>query len=205
MKKQISRRTFIKGSVAGLTAAAMYGFGVGPGNLYAQVPETTENGNILTAYFSHTGNTRYMAKQVHARVGGDLLEIKTVTPYLGDDREVHRIAREEKQRGFRPELATPIPDMARYDTILIGYPCWWFTMPMAVFAFLEQAELSGKTVVPFTTHAVSGWGEGLADLRATLPRQAILAKGLALQGRRVREAGSERNIASWLGELGLVK
>ena len=202
MSKQLSRRRFIRFGVAGVAAAAMYGLGLGGSKIEAQELEPGAHKTTpLIAYFSHTGRTRYMAEQIHARVGGDMVEIQTVKPYLGDDYTVHKIAKEEKRRGFRPELATVIPETARHDVIFIGYPCWWHTMPMAVFSFIEQIDVAGKVVVPFTTHAVSGWGEGLSDLRALAP-QADLARGLALYGREVRDASSAHAMGNWLSGLG---
>lgn len=201
MKKNITRRTFIKGGVAGLAATAICGFGLGS-IATAQAQEgAAASETPLTIYFSHTGNTRSMADRIHTRVGGDIVEVKTVTPYPRNDGECHRVAKEEKRRGFRPPLSTPLLVPARYETIFIGYPCWWGTLPMPMFTLLEQIDLSGKTIIPFTTHGGSGWGVGLSDLRLLAPK-AKLVEGLALYGSRVSSVSSERKMEMWLSGLG---
>lgn len=201
MKKNFTRRTFIKGSVAGLAATAIYGFGFGS-IATAQAQEgLVGNGSPLTVYFSHTGNTRYMAEQIHTHVGGDIVEVETVTPYPKNDGECHRVAKDELRRGIRPLLSTPLPDLTNYDIVFVGYPCWWGTLPMAMFTFMEQVDLSGKTVIPFTTHGGSVWGKGLSDMKSFAPN-ANLAQGLALYGSRMSSTSSRKKMENWLSGLG---
>ena len=202
MKQKITRRTFIKGSVAGITATAICGFGFGRSVSGAQTAvDAAGNARVLTAFFSQTGNTRHVAEQIHGRVGGEMFQIATAKPYVGGDKTLHDIAKLEKKQNFRPALRGPLLDPDQYDTIFIGYPCWWYTMPMAVFAFLEQVDFSGKRIVPFTTHGGSRWGEGLADMRSLIP-QATFEEGLARYGKSVRSASSDKAVRGWLSALG---
>ena len=90
--------------------------------------------------------------------------------------------------------------MAEYDVVFLGYPNWWGTMPMPVFAFLEAYDFSGKTVLPFCTHEGSGLGHSESDIKKLCPT-ARVAKGLAIQGGNVQKA--ESAIASWLQEAGV--
>ncbi|WP_419779774.1 flavodoxin [Maridesulfovibrio sp.] len=202
MKKHISRRAFIKLGILGGTSSAITAMSLSGRNVPAcNAAMKPDNNMVLTAFFSHTGNTRYMAEQINGRVGGDLLEIKTIKPYLGNDRQVHITAKNEKRRNFRPKLSTAMPDTSKYNVFFIGYPCWWHTMPMTMFSFFDQLDLSGKTIIPFTTHGGSKWGTGLSDLKAINP-QSDLKEGLALYGRSVKKSSSVNEIKNWLSSSG---
>ncbi|MBR1872174.1 MAG: NAD(P)H-dependent oxidoreductase [Bacteroidales bacterium] len=81
-------------------------------------------------------------------------------------------------------------NMDQYDTIILGYPCWWGTYPMCVATFLEGHDWTGKTVIPFTTHEGSGFGQSLRDLKAAIPA-ATIKKGLSIQGSKVKSAQAQ--------------
>lgn len=159
-----------------------------------------KNSKILIAYFSHSGNTRAIAEEIHKSVGGDLFEIATVKPYPRDYNTVVDIARREQNAHSRPSLTAKVDSMAAYDVVFIGYPNWWGTMPMAVFNFLEQYDFSGKTILPFCTHEGSGLGRSEADLARLCPK-ATLSKGLVIRGSVVKSAQGE--VANWLRLEGL--
>ena len=84
----------------------------------------------------------------------------------------------------------PEADVFQIDTIYIGWPCWWGTLPMCMFTFIEKHDWTGKTVVPFTTHEGSGFGSGLRDLRAAV-KGATVAKGLSLRGTAARSSDTQ--------------
>lgn len=159
---------------------------------------------ILVAYFSKTNNTKTVAEYIHANVGGDIFQVTPKKPYPADYRETTRTARVELDGNARPELADTIaPEtMKDYDVVFIGYPNWWGTLPMAMFTFLEQFDLTGKTVVPFCTHEGSGLGRGPADLETLCPG-AVVAQGLAVRGGSVGSA--EKDVAEWLRKNGYGK
>jgi len=112
----------------------------------------TERNNTLVAYFSHSGNTRVIANQIHEIVGGDIFEIVAVDPYPSDYDAVVKQAKQELDEDYRPELETKVEIMESYNVVFVGYPIWWSTIPMPVVTFLSQYEFSGKTIVPFCTH-----------------------------------------------------
>lgn len=159
---------------------------------------------VLVAYFSKTGNTRALAEQVHARVGGDLFRVEPLNPYPGDYRETTDVARRELDRNARPALAAAIPPeaMREYDVIFLGYPCWWGTLPMAMFTFLEGYDLSGKTIIPFTTHGGSGLARGPGDIGEVAPG-ATVRQGLAVRSASAGDAG--REVEAWLRQLGYLQ
>jgi flavodoxin len=162
----------------------------------------TEGNNILVAYFSHSGNTREIANQIHERVGGDILEIVTVNPYPVDYDEVVDQARKEQADDYRPELATDVENMNSYDVVFVGYPNWFETMPMAVFSFLEEYDFSGKTIAPFCTHEGSRLGRSVEDIKRLCPQSTIL-DGLAIKGGDVKNAQDE--VSDWLRELEMIE
>jgi flavodoxin len=142
----------------------------------AQMELNAQTGGMsLVTYFSWGGNTGEIAQQIHQRVGGDsssqceLFEIVTVNKYPTEYTPCTQVARLEQQQNARPALASEVSDMASYNTVFIGYPCWWGTMPMALFTFLEKYDFSGKTVVPFTTHEGSGLGRSIQDIKKLCP------------------------------------
>jgi flavodoxin len=154
------------------------------------------NGKVLVAYFSWGGTTRKVAQTIQEKTGGDLYEIKTEKPYPTEYRPTTDIAKKEKADNARPKLAGPLPDMKKYDVILLGYPIWWYIEPMAVKTFVEAQDLSGKTILPFATSGGSGIEGSVADLRKTLPN-AQVKDGLL--------ANSSGYIEPWLKENGLIK
>ena len=166
-------------------------------------------GKTLIAYFSRKGanyvngsivnlsvsNTEVAAKMAQEVVGGDLFEIKTVKTYPDDYTETTNVAQVEKNQNARPELAAHVENMDEYNTIIIGYPNWWGTMPMAVFTFLEEYDFTGKTILPYCTNEGSGLGGSERDIKS-VSKAANVEKGLAIQGGSVKSAAGK--IKSWL-------
>ena len=165
----------------------------------AQAAEGRAPGKVLVAYFSWGGNTREIANQVHARVGGDLFEIETVNAYPAEYRACADIAKKEQNENARPALSTAVENMDAYDVVFIGYPIWWGTTPMALFTFFEQYDLAGKTIVPFCTHGGSGLSRSPSDIGKLCPQSKILA-GIAIRGADVKSAQNE--LQSWLEKVG---
>lgn len=166
---------------------------------------------ILIAYFSLGGNTRVVAEMLQKEIGGDIFEVKTVQTYPQEFKPLIDLAAQEQEADARPLLATKVEDMSAYDTIFLGYPNWWGTMPMALFSFLEQYDFAGKTIIPFCTHNGSRLGTSVRDIERLAPAATILA-GLALNGGRSGsfELGSDsartkvqKEIVLWLRKLGM--
>jgi flavodoxin len=162
----------------------------------------TKGNEILVAYFSHSGNTRVIAHQIHERVGGDIFEIVPVDPYPRDYDEVVEQARKELNEKYRPKLKTKVENMKSYNVVFVGHPNWWGTIPRPVASFLSEYDFSGKTIAPFCTHEGSGLGRSVTDIRELCPRSTIL-EGLTVRGSDVKNARNE--VSGWLRELGLKK
>ena len=154
---------------------------------YSRKGQNYVNGSIRNL---KKGNTEVVAEKIQAFLpGSDLFEIDTVRRYSEDYMTSTEEAKVEKNSGARPALKADI-DISKYDTIYLGWPCWWGTYPMCVATFLEAHDWAGKTVIPFTTHEGSGFGSGLSDLKKALPN-ATVTKGLSIQGSKVSTAGKQ--------------
>lgn len=160
--------------------------------------DNSENGKILVAYFSYSGNTQKVADLVAEKTGGELVRIETVTPYSEDRDEVLDVAQNEQAENARPELSTKVENMDDYDTVFIGYPNWWGSMPMAICSFLEGYDFTGKTIVPFCTHGGSALGSSESDIAALVPNSTML-EGLAIRDSNVDNADSD--VEEWLGRI----
>ncbi len=169
-------------------------------------PTDRETSNILVAYFSHTGNTEVIAGMIAEQTGGDLFHVETTTVYPEEYNDLIAQARQEQDDEARPELASSVADMDAYDTVFIGYPNWWGTMPMTMFTFLESYDFSGKTVVPFCTHEGSALGSSESDIAELLP-DAELLDGLAVRGQTAQNRQDEAReaVTDWLREGGFIE
>lgn len=157
---------------------------------------------ILVAYFSFSGNTKVIADKIHKNVGGNIFEIKSVDKYPTDYDALLNQAKKEQKENYRPKLETKVDNIDSYDVIFIGYPIWWGTLPMSVFSFLEQTNLSGKTIVPFSTNDGSGLGTSIDDIKKTCQQSTIL-EGLAIPGKSVNNA--DKDILDWLKKIDITK
>ena len=124
--------------------------------------------NTLIAYFSKSGRTKRSAEQIAKIIDSDLYEIKTIKQYPKNYFRTLAVARTEFGRKELPELAE-MPDIAGYDRILIGFPIWFGTCPMAVVSFLKKSSMKGKIICPFCTSGATGCDKATADLREAIP------------------------------------
>ncbi len=140
---------------------------------------------VLVAYFSASGVTARTAKEMADAVGADLYEIRPEQPYSSADLnwmdKKSRTTLEMNDPDCRPAIAEPVQDMAQYDTVLIGFPIWWYVEPRIVDTFLESYDFSGKTMIPFATSGGSGIGKAEKSLQAHCPN-ASWKKGQLLNG-----------------------
>lgn len=197
-RKSISRRGLIKlGAAAVVLGAIVIPM---PGGTSAVHAALSRGEKMLIVYYSWGGNTRHMAEQIQSITGADIFELKTVAPYPKEYRPTTEQAKREQESGYRPPLSAKPENLSDYDLVFIGSPNWWGTLAMPFFTFLDENNLSGKTVVPFMTHEGSGFGSALADLKRLCPNADIL-EGLAVRGGRVQGAQSE--IARWLSKIGM--
>lgn len=147
-----------------------------------------------------TGNTGVVADMIAQATGADLFSIRTVEQYPDTYDATLDQGQQEQSDGARPELATHLENLDSYDTIFLGFPNWWGDMPMAVYTFLDEVDLSGKTVIPFVTSGGSGFSNTISTIQQMEP-QATVQEGLSISGSSA--TGAQQQVESWLSELGL--
>ncbi|MDP4270124.1 MAG: flavodoxin [Bacteroidota bacterium] len=157
---------------------------------------------ILVAYFSHSGNTRFVANQIKNATGGDIFEIQSVKPYPQDYQTVVDQAKREINSNYKPALKTKISNIRQYDVIFIGSPNWWSTIAPPVATFLSSYNLEGKTIVPFMTHEGTRMGHSVLDIKKLCPKSTVL-EGLSIRGGDVGRSRSD--VEKWLRKLELEK
>lgn len=164
-------------------------------------PEQPQKSKILVAYFSCTGTTKAVAEKIAELTGGDLYEIVPSGPYTSDDLNYNnnncRANREMNDPSARPAIAGDNIDLFAYDTVIIGYPIWWGTMPRIINTFLDTYDLSGKTVLPFCTSGSSGVSKSVSDIRSAEPG-ANVKDGLRVSG------ANDSNLEGWLRSGGAI-
>lgn len=153
----------------------------------------------LVAYFSASGVTARVAEALARAAEADLYEIKPQTPYTRADLNWmdgrSRSSVEMKDRASRPAIVTGDLDLSGYDTVLLGFPIWWYVAPTIVNTFLEAYDFSGKTVVLFATSGGSGFGKAVDGLKASAPG-AVIREGKLLNGRQ-----SAETLKAWADSL----
>jgi len=147
------------------------------------------------------GNTEVAAKMIQKLTGSDIFRIATIQEYPTDYNKTTDVARQELRENARPKLSGDVDNFDEYGVIVLGYPNWWGTMPMAVCTFLEKYDFSGKTILPFCTHEGSGMGHSESDIKKLCPRATVL-NGLSIRGGGVQKA--EKEISAWLRESGVI-
>lgn len=195
------------------------------GTAEAESSEAAAQSNLLVAYFSYaenaalpddvdasasasiqpwngalTGNTGVVADMIAQATGADLFSIRTVEQYPDTYDATLDQGQQEQSDGARPELATHLENLDSYDTIFLGFPNWWGDMPMAVYTFLDEVDLSGKTVIPFVTSGGSGFSNSISTIQQMEP-QATVQEGLSIGASSA--TGAQQQVESWLSELGL--
>lgn len=162
---------------------------------YSRKGENYWNGSIKNL---SKGNTEIVAEMIADLTGGDLFEVDTVKPYAADYYTCTEEAKKELREGARPELKGYVDSLDAYDTIFVGFPNWWGTMPMAMFTFLEHYDLSGKHIFPFCTNEGSGMGGSERDLKK-ICKGANVESGLSIHG---AEAGNSRGkVEAWVKKM----
>lgn len=167
-------------------------------------PETQpETGKTLVVYYSASGNTERVGKDIAEAAGADLFEIVPTEVYTSEDlnwtNPDSRVSREHDDESLRdvPLTTTEVPDWDSYDTVFIGYPIWWGIAAWPVDTFVKNNDFTGKTVIPFATSSSSGMGQSgslLADMAGT---------GEWQEGQRFSSGVSSDDVQSWVNGLGL--
>lgn len=183
--------------------------------------QSTGESNILIAYFTAAENSgvdaeasasysevdgeakgrmQALAEMIQAETGGDLFSIQTEEVYPADGGDLIDYAAQEQDEDARPTLSTHIENLDDYDTIFIGYPNWWADLPMPLYSFFDEYDLSGKTIIPFNSHNGSRFSNTISTIQELEPDAAVIEDGFTVNERDVPDAAGD--IADWLDEIG---
>lgn len=184
-------------------------------------PSDTQESGVLVAYFSWAdnaviegevdavaspsvtapGNVQQLAQWISERTGGDLFSIQVTEPYSSDWDACLERANQERAEDARPELTASVEQLERYDTVFLGYPNWWYGVPMALLSFLEENDLSDKQVYLFCSHGTGGLASSVEQIDEALPDSTALSENI-FDVYEEDAASSQQDILAWLEELG---
>ena len=184
-------------------------------------PSDTQESGVLVAYFSWAdnavidgevdavaspsvtapGNVQQLAQWVSERTGGALFSIQVTDPYSSDWDACLERANQERAEDARPELTASVEQLERYDTVFLGYPNWWYGVPMALLSFLEENDLSDKQVYLFCSHGTGGLASSVEQIDEALPDSTALSENI-FDVYEEDAASSQQDILAWLEELG---
>jgi flavodoxin len=181
----------------------------------AQQPPIDKTGKeVLIVYLSRTNNTKAIAEMIHEQVGGKLVPLELQEPYPKDYQEIVDQVDHENEIGYLPPLKTKIDNIDQYDVVFLGFPTWDMQMPPPMKSFLNQYDLSGKTVVPFNTNAGFGVGSGFKQVKELCPDATILEgfsikggyekKGVYLAIKEERAKEVEKEVMEWLRKVDIL-
>lgn len=176
----------------------------GTGSVASAGTEHTEStgGKVLIAFFSWGGNMKGIAEEIQAQTGADLFEITLVNPYSNDYNTVLDEAQRDQNEQARPELAVHVENMEDYDTVILGFPNWWASIPMPIASFLEEYNFSGKRIIPFCSHGGGRFGQSLTAIAKLVP-DAEMGEALSVHYSGGSDLPDE--ITEWLKTNGIIE
>ena len=151
--------------------------------------------------YVEVGNTEIVVNGMKEMLDADIFKIDMKAPYSPVYMTCIDEAKKDMQKNARPELKDYPDSIDGYDTIILGYPNYWGTMPMAVFTFLERYDFAGKIILPFCTNEGSGMGSSESDIRMAA-KGADVKKGLPITGSNAANAGQA--VKKWLTDNGII-
>lgn len=180
--------------------------------LYFSQPEDVElkgadavsGASVLLRNNQVTGSNQYIAQIIGQQTGGDLFRIETVQNYPTAHQPLLDFAQAEQRRNHKPELKMQ-PDLSKYDTVFVGYPIWWYQMPMPLYSLFEQNDFTGKKVIPFTVHGGSRFSNSLKEIKRLQPNADLSSNGLAISRDDINEQSTLNKTVEWVKSLGLAK
>ena len=174
----------------------------------AQARQDMSGKKALIAYYSYSGNTRAVAKQIASKISetteAELFEIETEKPYPEDYKALLKEGKRELDAGELPQLKKMPENIDSYGIVFIGSPNWYGTITPALRSFIDKAELNGKTVIPFYTHGNGGMQNMAKDTAVLLKNKgAVMLDAIAFKGNK--DGAPDKDLDDWLKNLGIVK
>ncbi len=172
-------------------------------NTHVENPDAVDVDATTSASVLLPGNAAKIAGWIQNRTGGDLFSIVVTEPYSSDYDECLDRAADEKAKNTRPELKNHLDNMEDYDVVFLGFPNWWYTVPMAIHSFLEEYDFSGKTIIPFVTHGTGGLASTIEDIKDNLPDSANVLEPIGVYREDVDK--SHPAVNEWLDQMGFTE
>lgn len=164
--------------------------------------DASSGASRVVSDFKLYGATEYVAKIISETTGGELFQIKTTHTYpTRIHKELVDHVKHETESKIYPKIATKIPHFDDYDVVFVGYPIWWYDMPMVIYTLFNEYDFSGKTIVPFCTHGGSGFAQSVKTI-VNMEKNAKVVRGPAISRDKVPE--SRDGLVKWLQEQGFV-
>lgn len=172
-----------------------------PEEMKADAVDGFSGASVLQKNTPETGSTQFLAQMIQKQTQGDLFRIETATLYPRQHDALLRVAEKEQQTNARPSLKTPLPDLSDYDTIYVGYPIWWYTMPMVIYSLFEQNDFAGKTVIPFTTHGGSRLADSLQEISRMQPQAKLITRALSISRNDISDPDVPTQVEQWVKQV----
>ena len=190
----------------------------------AVTPKSSQSKNVLVVYFSQPetngtdastgasrliqngklyGTTEYMARLIGEATGGDLFELTTTHAYpQATHKELIDYAKQEAETKTYPKIAKPLPSLDKYDVVFVGYPNWWYDMPMVIYSLFNEYDFGGKTVIPFVTHGGSSFSQSVENI-AGMEKHATVVRGPSVSRNGI--PNMEQIVNKWLKDNGYIQ
>lgn len=167
---------------------------------FSENVDAKSSASLLKSGNDIMGNTQYLAQLIQQCTGGDLFFIQTANRYPVDYDEIIQQGREENTDRTKLQLVEHVKNFDAYETIFIGYPIWHSDMPLAVYAFLDEYDFAGKTIIPFNTSGGSGFANSIVEIREKEPGAKVVEDGFTITHSNIAELDSE-DVQEWLNQL----
>jgi len=177
--------------------------------------QPVSSNKVLIVYLSRTNNTKAIAEIIHKHVGGTMVALELEKPYPDNYQATVQQVVVENETGYLPPIKTKVDSIEKYDVVFVGFPTWGMRLPPPMKSFLNQYNLSGKTVIPFNTNAGYGLGSSFQTVRELCKNSKIL-EGFSIQGgierdgkllviKEQKAVDAETEVKRWLKKIKVIE
>jgi flavodoxin len=163
--------------------------------------DAVSGASVLEKNQQRLGSTEYIAKLITQKIGADIYRIESVTPYPRDHKPLVDFAEQEKRDQARPAFKPTLPSLEQYDTVFLGYPIWWYQMPMILYSFLEDTDFSGKQLIPFSTHGGSRLSGTVREIVRLQPNADVETDAFTISRDDVADSDTPEEVYDWLDAI----
>lgn len=162
--------------------------------------DAVSSASVVTWNDAPMGKVAVLASMIQNQIGGDIVSLDVDAVYPANIMDLLDFAQKEQDANARPAILNPIESIDQYDTIFVGYPLWWYDLPMVTYSLFDAYDFSGKTIIPFCTHNGSRFSGTIGTIEELEPDATVIRDGFTVSEWDVLEA--EEDVKAWLEELG---